>query len=120
MASWAVISDKTGPFATRVRERFDTGKHKILGTLRRDGSPRVSGIEVSFVDGELYFGGMYRSVKCLDLQRDPRFALHSPSADPAEADPSDWGGDAKVAGRAVELSDPDEIAAILSGSGGEA
>ena len=31
----------------------------------------------------------------------PRFALHSPSVDPPEDDPSGWSGEAKVAGRAV-------------------
>ena len=33
--------------------------------------------------------------------RDPRFALHSPSVDPPEGEPSGWTGEAKVAGRAV-------------------
>jgi hypothetical protein len=37
----------------------------------------------------------------LDLQRDPRFALHSGSGDPP-----DWTADAKVAGRAEEVTEP--------------
>jgi hypothetical protein len=45
------------------------------------------------------------SRKALDLRRDPRLALHSASQDPPE-DPTTWPGDAKLAGRAVEVDDP--------------
>ena len=93
MASWREFETEVPEFAGRVRERLDTRKHKTLATLRRDGSPRISGIECEVVDGELQFGSMWRSVKALDLLRDPRFALHSGSDDPP-----DWPGDAKVAG----------------------
>jgi hypothetical protein len=51
------------------------------------------------------------SLKALDLQRDPRFALHSGSDDPPK-----WRGDAKIAGRVEEVTDPEPIAAI-SGEG---
>ncbi len=43
----------------------------LLGTLRKDGSPRVSPCEVYAVDGELLLGMMWRSKKALDLLRDP-------------------------------------------------
>lgn len=76
-------------------------------TIRRDGSPRISGTEVTFRAGELWLGSMARAVKALDLRRDPRFALHS-----ASADPPGWTGDAKLAGRALEVSDPAVIARI--------
>ena len=56
---------------------------------------------------------MAGSRKALDLLRDPRFALHS-----ASVDPPDWTGDAKVAGRAVEETDPARVAAVLGASGG--
>ena len=45
-------------------------------------------------------------MKALDLRRDPRVAIHSPSNDPDEAHPGAWSGDAKLAGRAVEVTDP--------------
>lgn len=51
---------------------------------------------------------MWRAVKALDLRRDPRFALHSGSAGPP-----DWTGDAKLAGRAEEVTDPERTAAIV-------
>jgi hypothetical protein len=66
--------------------------------LRR---PRISGIEAEFAGGELTFGSMPDARKGADLHRDPRFALHSPSEDPPEDDPTRWVGDAKIAGRAV-------------------
>jgi hypothetical protein len=51
---------------------------------------------------------MWRSLKALDLLRDPRFALHSGSADPP-----DWTGDAKLAGNAEEVTDPERKMAII-------
>lgn len=87
--------------AARARAFLDAHVHKTLATLRRDGSPRVSGTEVDFAEGELWIGSMWGSVKALDLRRDPRFALHSASVDPPE-----WKGDAKVAGRVEEVTDP--------------
>jgi len=67
------------------RPLFDAHKHKTLATLRKDGSPRISGIEVDFVDGDLWLGAMWQSRRALDLRRDPRFALHSATADDGEA-----------------------------------
>ncbi len=57
---------------------MDAGRHKTIATLRADGSPRISGIECEFADGELRFGSMARARKGVDLRRDPRFALHGP------------------------------------------
>lgn len=83
--------------AALARGFFDAYVHKTIATLRRDGSPRISGTEVEFSDGELWIGSMWNAVKALDLRRDPRFALHSGSDDPPG-----WSGDAKVAGRMEE------------------
>jgi hypothetical protein len=68
--------------------------------LRADGSPRISGIEVQFADGELTFGSMPRARKGADLRRDPRFALHSTSIAPPDGQEATWEGDAKIAGLA--------------------
>jgi hypothetical protein len=105
MATWSDFEREEPAFAARVRARFDAGKHKTIATLRVDGSPRISGIEVEFNGGELTFGSMPNARKGADLARDPRFALHSPTADPPEDDPSGWSGEAKVAGRAVLVGD---------------
>jgi pyridoxamine 5'-phosphate oxidase-like protein len=95
MATWAEFEAEAPELAAKARSFLDAGKHKTLATLRRDGSPRISGTECEIVDGRLQFGAMWRGVKALDLLRDPRFALHS-----ASADPPGWAGDAKVAGTA--------------------
>ena len=107
MASFSDIESEEPEFAARVRAAFDAHGHKILATLRRDGSPRVSGIEARFVRGELWLAGMPRSVKFTDLRRDPRMALHSGSDEP-----DTFTADAKVSGRAVEVTDPAELAAF--------
>jgi hypothetical protein len=105
MASWREVEDAEPEFAARVRRLFDAHRHKTIATLRADGSPRISGIEAEFADGELTFGSMPRSRKGADLLRDPRFALHSASEDPPEGEPTGWSGDAKVAGRAVMVGE---------------
>lgn len=79
---------------------FDAGTHKTIATLRSDGSPRISGIEARFIDGDLWLGSMPGSPKSRDLWRDPRFALHSTSMEP-----DIWSGDAKIAGRAIVVDD---------------
>jgi hypothetical protein len=106
MATWKEIEAAAPELAGRAQAAFDAHKHKLLATLRKDGSPRISGIEASFADGQLWLGMMPGSRKALDLRRDPRLALHSASVDPPEDDPAGWAGDAKLAGRAVEVDDP--------------
>jgi hypothetical protein len=103
MASWSEAEAQAPELAARARAFFDAHKHKTLATLRRDGSPRISGIEAEFEYGELQFGSMSNAVKALDLRRDPRFALHSGSDEPTE-----WQGDAKVAGLAQEVASEGE------------
>jgi Pyridoxamine 5'-phosphate oxidase len=101
MASWNEVEAQAPELAAHARRIFDAFTHKTIATLRRDGSPRISGTEVQFEDGEIWIGSMWRALKALDLQRDPRFALHSGSASPP-----DWAADAKVAGRAEEATEP--------------
>jgi hypothetical protein len=98
MATWQEFSEEAPELAASVRSRFKAAKHHVLATLRKDGSPRVSGTEVQFHGPDLVAGMMHGSAKALDLQRDGRFALH---ANPGDG--SMKGGDAKLAGRAVEV-----------------
>jgi hypothetical protein len=107
LPSWSDVEAEAPDLVALARGFLDAHVHKTLATLRRDGSPRISATEVNFLEGELWIGSMWRSVKALDLRRDPRFALHSGSEDPAG-----WRGDAKVAGRAQEVTDPERVAAI--------
>jgi hypothetical protein len=104
MATWNDIETGAPDFAHAVRALFDAHRHKVLATLRADGSPRVSGIEVQFRDGQVWLGMMPGSRKAADLRRDPRLAVHSASEDPPDGEPGRWPGDAKLAGRAVEVT----------------
>ena len=101
MPTWSAIEQAEPELAGRVQRLFDAGRHKTIATLRADGSPRISGIECEFADGELRFGSMAGARTLADLKRDPRFALHSPNAHPVEGQEGAWPGEAKVAGRAT-------------------
>ena len=114
MASWSRIEQEAPELAARAREFLEAHKHKTLATLRKDGSPRISGTEADIVDGELMWGSMWQSVKALDLQRDPRFALHSGSDDPPG-----WRGDAKLSGIAEEVQEEEAKRALVAAQGHE-
>ena len=101
MASWGEVRRQAADLAAAVEERFAARKHCTIATLRADGSPRISGIEVQFESEEVLIGSMLGAVKARDLARDPRFALHSATVDPPEDDPSGWPGEAKLSGLAV-------------------
>ena len=109
MARWIDIESEAGDLAAKARRFFDGRQHKALATLRRDGSPRISGTECLFKDGDLWFGGIWMAKKALDLRRDPRFSLHSGSDEP-----DIWEGDAKVSGTVTEVLDPDRKASIVT------
>ncbi|WP_225637701.1 pyridoxamine 5'-phosphate oxidase family protein [Streptomyces solaniscabiei] len=100
---WAFFTSAEPGFAALVEARFGAYRHHTLATLRRDGSPRTTGLEVRFLGGELWLGMMPGSLKALDLRRDPRFALQ---ANPGEGTGMD-GGDVRICGRAVEVDDPE-------------
>jgi general stress protein 26 len=100
VATWNDVTTAAPELALAVQRSFDAHIHKALATLRADGSPRISGQEASFRDGELWLGMMPDSRKAKDLQRDPRMALHSAMVDPEMPD-----GDAKLSGRAEEVTD---------------
>jgi len=101
MTAWQEVEQAAPEFAQRVRALFDAHRHKTIATLRADGSPRISGIETVFENGELVFGSMPNARKGADLRRDPRFALHSATVDPIEGSEAQWPGEAKISGRAI-------------------
>ncbi|GAB2948114.1 MULTISPECIES: pyridoxamine 5'-phosphate oxidase family protein [Streptomyces] len=85
-----------------MEARFGAFTHHVLATLRKDGSPRTTGLEVRFLNGEMWLGMMPDSLKALDLMRDPRFALQ---ANPGEGQTM-GGGDVRISGLAREVTDP--------------
>ena len=109
MARWQEVVDSEPVFAAEVQEVLDAHKHKTIATLRRDGSPRLSGLEVDFAAGDVTFGMMPGSRKLADLRRDPRTEIHSASF-LDEGREESWSGDARLSGRAREIVDPKERA----------
>ncbi|MFF5228838.1 pyridoxamine 5'-phosphate oxidase family protein [Dactylosporangium sp. NPDC000521] len=104
MTTWQDVERAEPEFAHRVRVLFDAHRHKTIATLRADGSPRISGIEAQFTDGDLAFGSMPGARKGADLRRDPRFALHSATVDPVDGAEADWPGEAKISGRVTAVT----------------
>ena len=77
--------------------RLNSAHVALLGTLRPDGSPRISPIEPCIVQGQLLIGAMTWSAKASDLRRDPRYVLHS-----AVTGPDSGEAELKLYGSAVE------------------
>jgi len=100
MTTWNDALTAAPDLTKAVQARFEATGLGLLATLRTDGSPRISGIEPSFWNGDLWLGMMWESRKALDLRRDPRFALHAATVDKEVKD-----GDARVSGHAVEVDD---------------
>ena len=97
---WEEFKRKAPELAALGEERFEHTGLVLLGTLRKNGWPRISPVELLITDGHLYLGMMWRSRKALDLLRDPRCTVHSTISD------RDGGeGEFKVYGRAGEVSD---------------
>jgi hypothetical protein len=100
--SWAAFATQAPTLAAAVRARFAANLHHVLGTVRPDGSPRLSGTEVRIDDHRVTIGMMPASRKLADVQRDPRIELHSA---PLEHDLAE--GDAKLTGRLVPVPPPE-------------
>jgi hypothetical protein len=108
VTTWAGFEREAPELAAAVQGRLTATRHSILATLRSDGAPRVSGLEVHFGEGELWLAMMPDSRKADDLRRDARFALHS-APDVELVD-----GDAKVGGRAELMTDDGAIARFVA------
>jgi hypothetical protein len=100
--NWETFTTAEPALAATVEARFGAYTHHVLATLRKDGSPRTTGLEVRFLLGELWLGMMPNSLKALDLRRDPRFALQANPGGGTDL----GGGDVRISGRAIEVDDP--------------
>ena len=101
--NWQEFAAQEPELAALGEGQFARTGLALVGTLRRDGWPRISPVEPFFVDGQLYLGMTWRSVKALDLLRDPRCVIHSTVS---ERDGTE--GEFKVYGRALEVTDLEE------------
>ncbi len=99
---WEEFEAGAPEVAELARTEFERHGMALVGTLRKDGSPRISCVLPLVLDGELLLGMMWRSRKAVDLQRDPRLVLHNPIS-------TNRGDEIEVSlqGRAVEVQDPE-------------
>lgn len=109
MARWSEFAAAEPEFARQVRVYFPVSTYGTLATLRRDGSPRINGSYVVFTGGDLWIYAMPGSVRVVDLRRDPRLALHSPTATELNDDWRSWPGDVKIAGYGIEAAIDSDI-----------
>lgn len=117
MRTWTQFATDAPELAERARAVLTSTTNAVLATLRRDGSPRVSGIDPFFAEGELWIGSMPGARKGQDLRRDPRVALHCipwESRRVREGREAPGDADAKLTGRAVLVTDPLEAARIFA------
>lgn len=103
MASWNDFAAAAPELASTGLERIDKAGLVLVGTIRKDGYPRISPVEPIINEGRLYLGMMYRSTKALDLYREPRCLVHSVVASRDGAD-----GEFKLYGRARPITEADE------------
>ena len=75
--NWRTFRDEAPELATVADEWIVQQHVLLLGTLRADGWPRISAVECDLVGDDLCIGMIWRSVKALDLERDPRLTVHS-------------------------------------------
>ncbi|WP_163512402.1 pyridoxamine 5'-phosphate oxidase family protein [Fodinicola acaciae] len=101
MTTWKEFTEAAPKIAEIfVRRHRATGNLCLLGTLRRDGFPRISPLEPRMFEDHLVLAGMPGTTKFVDLARDPRFCLHTATVDTEVKD-----GDAKLFGTVRDLRD---------------
>lgn len=98
---WSDLERGQPRLAAVGHERLIAPGVLLAGTIRRDGTPRLSPVEPLLLDGDLWLSMMWQSAKARDLLRDPRILVHSvvTSRDGTE-------GEFKVRGTARAEDDP--------------
>lgn len=101
MVNWSQFVSEA-PHISEVFVRRHTATHNLclMATTRSDGYPRISPLEPRIVEPELVMVGMPGTTKYADLERDPRFCLHTATVDPNVGD-----GDVKIWAKASNLQD---------------
>ena len=99
MLTWQELERAAPEIATHGRELIERFQFVLVGTLTRDGSPRITPVEAYIIDGHLLSNMIPRSLKARDLLRDPRVYVHGPVT-AKEGSP-----EFKLAGQADVLND---------------
>src|SRR2546421_4898177 len=98
---WEEFTEACPEIAAPAKERFVRDELVLLGTISKEGRPRISPCELDFVEGDLLMGMMWRSPKALDLLRGSPLLVHSVQADRHATEP-----DIKLSGHAIDVADP--------------
>jgi hypothetical protein len=93
---WSEVEAQQPRLAAVGLEKLGAPGVVLVGTVRRDGSPRVTPVEPFFWDGELWLMMGLDSWKARDLIRDSRVLVHS-----IVTGPDGRAGEYKVRGRAL-------------------
>ena len=101
--TWEEFKQSAPELAALGEERFERAGLVLVGTIRKNGWPRISPVEPLIVNGKLYLGMMWQSRKALDLLRDPRCVVHSTISDRHATE-----GEFKLYGKAVDVQEPEE------------
>lgn len=97
---WGDFAAAAPELASAAREVVERWGFLLLGTIRRDGTPRISVVEAHFVADHLMLVMIAGTLKARDVRRDPRLVLNAPVLDAINP-----GTELKLRGRAVEISD---------------
>src|SRR5215831_19899173 len=100
--TWQAFAAGAPEMAELAKEQFAQSGMALIGTIRKDGSPRISCVEPCILDGVLYLGMMWQSRKALDLLHDPRLVLHN-TVCTSTGDEVEF----SLHGRAIEIRDPE-------------
>ncbi len=97
MADWRDVEQGASEIARAGMARLNAIPVAMLGTVRPDGSARISPVEPYIVHGQFLVGAMTWSKKATDLRRDPRYVRHSVVTGPDSGE-----GELKLYGSAVQ------------------
>lgn len=97
--TWAGLEQAAPEIAARGRALIEKYQFVLVGTLTKDGSPRITPVEAYIIDGHLLANMIPRSLKARDLLRDARVYVHAPVT--AKENSPEF----KFAGRAEVLED---------------
>lgn len=98
---WADFELQQPRFAALGLEKLAGPGVVLVGTIRKDGSPRISPVEPLFWKGDLWLAMGLGTMKARDLRRDSRVLVHSVVTNRDGGD-----GEFKVRGHAVHERDP--------------
>ena len=110
---WVDVEARQPRLAAIGRQKLVDPGVVLVGTVRKDGTARISAVEPFLWRGELWLPMLLDSLKARDLLRDPRVLVHNV----VTSREGTVDGEFMLRGRAVPEDDPrvnDEIAAAIA------